>query len=118
MDGLDGASEAEAVADLFKGEIGLFGKEDADLTAVGVENDGLAAAAMMAGSDVASVTALLEELLDHAERHLETAGHLFTGDIAAIISLEDAMTEIHRNRCHGRIMAPIPQMATLLFKML
>lgn len=79
MDGLDGAAEAKTGADLLKGEIGLFGKQGADLTAVGIDNDGFAPAAMVAGSDVAGVTALLKEFFDHAQGHLETAGHLFAG---------------------------------------
>jgi hypothetical protein len=85
---------------------------------VGIEDDGLAAAAMMAGSDVAGVSALMEQLLDHAERHFETAGHLLTGSLTAIIDFEYALTEIHGNRCHARIIATNPRKATILFKML
>lgn len=95
MNGLDGASKPEAGPDLLKGEIGFFGKEKTHFAAVRVENDGLTTAAMVTGSDVAGVAALLDELFDHAEGYLETTGHLFTGGIAAIIGLEDALPEIH-----------------------
>ena len=95
MDGLDGASKPKAGPDLLKGEIGLFGKEETHFAAVGVENDGFAAAAMMTGSDVSGMAALLDELFDHAEGYLETTGHLFTGGIATIIGLEDTLPEIH-----------------------
>jgi hypothetical protein len=95
VNGLDGAFKSKAGPDLLKSEIGLFGQEKTHFATVGVENDGLAAAAMMPGSDVSGVAALLDELFDHAERHLETTGHLFTGGIAAIIGLEDALPEIH-----------------------
>ena len=77
MNGLDGAFETESDADFLEGEIGLLGNEGAKFAAVGVENDGLAAAAMVAGGDVAGVAALVKELLDHAEGHFETTGHLF-----------------------------------------
>jgi hypothetical protein len=118
VDGLDGAFEAEAHTDLLKGEIGLLGNKGAKFAAVGVEDDRLAATAMVAGSDVTGVKTLMEELLDHAERHFETAGHLLAGRITAIIGFEDALTEIHRNRCHAEIMATNLGMAIILFKML
>jgi hypothetical protein len=92
---LDGASQPQSSADLLKGEIGLFGKEKTHLAAMGVDDKGFAATAMMTGSDISSVAALLEELFDHAERDLETAGHLLTGGIATIIGLEDTLPEIH-----------------------
>jgi hypothetical protein len=118
VDGLNGAFEAEADADLLQGEIGLLGNKGAKFAAVGVEDDGFAAAAMMAGSDVAGVAALMEQLLDHAQGHFETAGHLLAGRITAIIGFEDALTEIHGNRCHAGIIATNPGKATSLFKML
>lgn len=118
MDGLDAASEAEAAADFLKGETGLLGNKGAQFAAVGVEDDRLAAATMMAGSDVTGGAALMEQLLDHAERHFETAGHLLTGSLTAIIGFEDALTEIHGNRCHAGIMATNLKKATMLLKML
>jgi hypothetical protein len=95
VNGLDGAFESEAGANLFKGEIGLSGNEGAKFAAVGVEDDRLAAAAMVTGGYVAGVAALMKELLDHAERDFETAGHLFARRITAIIGLEDALTDFH-----------------------
>ena len=95
MDGLDGAFQGEPDADFLKGEIGLFGKKKTHPAAMGVDDEGLAAAAMMTGSDVSGVAALLDELFDHPERDLETASYLFTGSIAAIIGLEDTLPEIH-----------------------
>lgn len=105
MDCLDGAGEAEALADLSEGEVGLLGEEGAQVTAVGGEDEGLASAAVVAGADVAGVAALLDELLDEAEGHLETAGNLFAGGVPTVVCLEDALTDIHGNRCHGRIIA-------------
>jgi hypothetical protein len=62
---------------------------------MGVDNEWLATAAMVAGCDVTGVAALLDELFDHSDRDLETAGHLLTGGVAVIIGFEDALPEIH-----------------------
>lgn len=95
MDGLNGASQTQASPDLLKSEIGLFDQKKAQIAAMGVDNEGLATAAMVTGRDVTGVAALLDELFDHSDRDLETAGHLFTGGVAAIIGLEDALPKIH-----------------------
>jgi hypothetical protein len=105
VDGLDGAGEAEALADLGKCEVRLLGEEAAQIPAVGGEDEWFSSAAVMAGADVAGVAALLDELLDEAEGHLETAGNLFAGGVPPVVCLEDALTEIHGNRCHGRIIS-------------
>ncbi len=95
MDGLDGASQIQASPDLLKSEIGLFDQKKAQLAAMGVDNEGLASAAMVTGSDVTGVAALLDELFDHADRDLETAGYLFAGGVATIIGFKDTLPEIH-----------------------
>jgi hypothetical protein len=95
VDGLDGASQTQASPDLLKSEIGLFDQKTSQLTAMGVDNEWLATAAMVTGSDVTGVAALLDELFDHPDRDFEAASHLFTGDVAAIIGLEDTLPEIH-----------------------
>ena len=95
MDGLDGASQAQAGPYLLKGEIGFFDQKKAQLAAMGVDDEGLATAAMVTGRDVTGVAALLDELFDHPDRDFETAGHLFASAVAAIIGLEDTVPEIH-----------------------
>ena len=101
MNGLDGAFEPEADADFLKGQIRLLGDEGSQLAAVGIEDDGLTTAPMMERSDVSGVAALVQELFDQAEGDLESRGDLFTSDITAIVGLEDALPQIHGNRCHG-----------------
>ena len=118
MDGLDGAGQSDMGADLLKGQIRSLLEKLPHLAAVGVENDRLAPAAVMERSDVAEVATLLEEFFHHGERHLETAGDRLTRDVATIISIEDALAEIHGKRSHGRIITVHPGMAILLFKML
>ncbi|MEI8123535.1 MAG: hypothetical protein WCI20_16050 [bacterium] len=95
MDGLNGASQAQASPYLLESEIGLFDQKKAQLAAMGVDNEGLATAPMVTGSDVTGMAALLDELFDHPERDLKTAGHLFTGGVAAIIGLENTLPKIH-----------------------
>ncbi len=73
----------------------MFDQKKAQLAAMGVDNEGLAAAAMVTGSDVTGVVALLNELFDHPYRDLETAGNLFTGGIATIIGFKDTLPSIH-----------------------
>jgi hypothetical protein len=95
VDGLDGACQTQASPDLLKSEIGLFDQKKAQLAAMGVDNEGLATAAMVTGSDVTGVAALLDELFDHPDRDLETTGDLFAGGVATIIGLKDTLPEIH-----------------------
>ena len=95
MDGLNGASQTQASPDLLKSEIGLFDQKKAQIAAMGVDNEGLATAAMVTGSDVTGVAALLDELFDHSDRDLKTTGHLFTGGVATIIGLENTLPKIH-----------------------
>jgi hypothetical protein len=101
VDRLDGASKTKAGADFLKREIGLFGEKKTHFLAVTGENHGLAAAAVMKGGDAAGVAALLDELLDHAQRHFEASCHLLAGDIPAVMGLEDAFAQIHGDRCHA-----------------
>ncbi|MDP9180000.1 MAG: hypothetical protein M3O61_20215 [Gemmatimonadota bacterium] len=72
----------------------MFGQQEPHLAAMAGKDDRFPAAAMMPGSDVAGVAALLEELFDHAQRNHEPVGDLFAGNIPPVIGLEDALTEI------------------------
>jgi len=83
-----------------------------------VENERLATAAVMTGSNVTGMAALLEELFDHGQRYLKAVGDLFAGGIPTVVGFENALPEIHRKRCHAGIIATAKQMATFLFKML
>jgi len=118
VDGLNGAFESETDADFLKGQIRLLGDEGPQFAAVGIEDDGLTTAAMMERSDVSGMAALVEKLFDQAEGDLESRGDLFAGDVTAIIGLEDALPQIHGNRCHGETVAGIQDKAMLLFKLL
>lgn len=101
MNGLDGAFQGEPDPDLLKREIGLFLQEEAHVAAMTIENERLAAAAVMTGSDITGMAALLEELFDHGQRYLKPVGDLFAGDIPTVVGFENALPEIHRDRCHA-----------------
>ena len=118
MNGFDGAFQGEPYADFLKREIGLFLQKEAHITAMAVENERLATAAVMTRSNITGMAALLKELFDHGERYLKAVGDLFAGNIPAVVGFENALPEIHRNRCHAKRLATIFWMAMLLFKML
>jgi hypothetical protein len=118
MDGLDGAFQGEPDTDFLKREIGLFLQEEAHIPAMAVENEWLATAAVMTGSDITGMAALLEELFDHGQRYLKAVGDLFAGGIPTVVGFEYALPEIHRDRCHAGSMAKASGLAMLLFKML
>jgi len=100
VDGLNRAGQAGAGADFLQRQVRVIPEEFADLAAVGVENDGLAAAAMVKRLDGADLAALAQKLFDHAEGDLEPTGNLIACDVAAIIGFEDALSKIQGKRGH------------------
>jgi hypothetical protein len=52
----------------------------------------LASAAVMLGRDVPGMAPLLDELLDHPERHFEPPGDLFTAYVPEIVGFENPFT--------------------------
>jgi hypothetical protein len=55
----------------------------------------------MTGSNVTGMAALMEELFDHGQRYLKPLGDLFAGGISTVVDFENALPEIHRDRCHA-----------------
>ena len=101
MDGLDGAFQGEPDTDFLKREIGLFLQEEAHVAAMAVENDRLATAAVMTGGNITGMTALLEELLDHAQRNPESVGHLLAGALVGVVGGQNPFPQIHRDGLHA-----------------
>jgi len=52
--------------------------------------------------NVAGMTSLLKELLDHAEGHLETMGNLGPRAFAPVVGGQDSLAEIQGERSHVR----------------
>ena len=61
---------------------------------MGGNNHRLAATKPVPGSDVASVSALLQQLLDHAQGNPETVGNFGTRAFLMVIGSKDSFTKI------------------------
>jgi hypothetical protein len=59
-------------------------------------NHRLAPAEPIPGSKVAGVSALLQQLLDHAQGNPETMGNLSAGAFLMVIGSKDSFTKIQR----------------------
>ena len=64
------------------------------------DNQRLAPGVVVARPDVASAPPLLEEFLDHAQRHAETMGHLFTSALLLIVGGQNPFPQIQRECFH------------------
>ena len=115
---MDGAFQIQVGADFHKGQIRLLLQEKAHFPAMGIKDDGLPTAQMMARGDVSLVGPLLEEFLDHAKGHFKPLGNLVPGDIPLIVCLENPLPQIHGERGHTESVAWNPRMDIKLFKML
>ena len=120
MDSLDGAIQADPGADFLQSQIRLLGEQRTHFAAVGIKDDGFASATVMLGGDIApAVTALLEELFDHAKRDLVAAGDLIPRSFAAVVGGQDEFAQIHGEGCHRpRSSHNSTPMAMKLYKML
>lgn len=91
VDRLDRALKTETLTNFLQSQIRLFGNQSTQLTAMRVENDGLASATMMLGSYVAGMTTLLDELFDHAKRDFKPTGDLLARRVSSIIGFENPL---------------------------
>ena len=91
MDRLNRARKAETRTNFLQSQIGLLRNQRTQLTAMRVENDGLASATMMARSDVATMTPLLNKFFNHAERYLKSTSDLLARRISPIIGFENSL---------------------------
>jgi len=60
----------------------------------------------VARADLTGASALLQELLDHAERNLVPSRNLVAGALAVIVGSQDPFAQVQREGSHGRT---IPQ---------
>ncbi|MEX1110792.1 MAG: hypothetical protein WEB31_03220 [Chthoniobacterales bacterium] len=94
MNRLDGAIEAESVAQLRKGAVWFLPEKRPEFAAVTGKYLRFAAAEVVARCDVTRALPLLDELLDHAERNLEAAGDLVARGIATVKCGEYPLPEV------------------------
>lgn len=66
------------------------------------QNLGLSPCEVVPRLDASGVTALLEQLFDHAKRDFETRRDLFTGAFVIVIRSKDALPEIKGKSGHAR----------------
>ena len=91
MQGWQGAFEAEGVAQLGQGHVGLASQKLADGDAVLGDNGFFAACPVVEGLDVTKFAALLEELFDHAEGDVEAQGDGLAGAFTAEVGADNAV---------------------------
>jgi hypothetical protein len=101
VDGGQGAGQTRGGPQFLEGKIGLFIQQRPQLVMMAGDNAGFASRAVMLGADVAEAAALLEELLDHAQRNPETAGHLFAGVLVVIIGGQNPFSQIQGDGFHA-----------------
>ena len=106
MDGLEGAAHGQGLAQFFQRQVGFAGHEFPQPVLVALAQHGLAAAVAVAGTQIAGVTTLLEELLDQTERDLEAVGDLLAGALLLIIGGQDAFPQVQGDGfSHDRTLA-------------
>ena len=67
MNGLHGAVESGCLAHFLQGQIRLLAEQSSHVALVSIEDHRLASGKAVARPDIPSASALLQELLDHAE---------------------------------------------------
>ena len=101
MQRLNRALESDHLAKFFQSQIGLGLEVLANGLAVRREDLGLAAGTMMLRADIAQMTSLLDQLLDHALGNAKPTGDLVSGAFPLVIRIENSFTEIQRERSHA-----------------
>jgi hypothetical protein len=100
VDGWQGALQACGNAQLLEGEIGLFVQQHPELALVAGDNTRLPSRTVMLRAHVAQASPLLQELLNHAQRHPETAGHRFAAALTGVIGSQNPFPQIQGDCLH------------------
>ena len=101
MNGRKRAGQPGGGAQFLEGQVGLAGQQCPHLLPVAGHDAGLAARTMVLGAEVADPSALLEQLLDHANRYPETPRHRFPRLLALIVNRHYPFAQIQRNGLHA-----------------
>jgi len=102
MDGRQRAVQSRRGAQLPEGGIGFLLHQRTQLVLLAGDVAGLAAGTMVLRPHLTEATALLEELLDHAQRNAKPAGYGFPGAFPRVIGRQNPFAQIQGDRCHGR----------------
>jgi hypothetical protein len=101
VDGGQSAGQTRGGPQFLEGQIGLFRQQRSQLVLMAGDNTGLAARAVMLGPNVAQAAALLEELLDHAQRNPEPGRHRLTGAPVVIVGRQNPFPQIQGDGLHA-----------------
>jgi hypothetical protein len=96
VDGLQGALQSGGLPQLLQSQVAPFGQQGPHLALMGGNNHRLASSKVMPWRNVPGAPALLEELLDHAQRDSETVGDFGTGAFLVVVGAKNSFTEIQR----------------------
>ena len=99
VNSLHGAVQLHSDAQFFQGHVGCLSEQCAHLFTVTFEDDWFASCAVMPRCDVATVPPLLDELLDHPERHSEALCDLRPGSLAFVVAGQDAFLSNRAKVC-------------------
>jgi len=96
VDGLQGAPQSGRLPQFLQSQVVLLGQQTPHLILVGADNHRLAPAEPVSGSDVAGVSARLQEFLDHAQGNAETVGDLGPRAFLMVIGSQNSFPKIQR----------------------
>jgi hypothetical protein len=110
MNGLEGAADGQSLAHLLQSQVGFAGQEFTQFLPVALNQGRPAPGVAMAWPQVASVAALLEELLDHPQGDAEAAGDFLAVAFLLVIGVHDALAQVQGD-CfsHVQTMAKPPR---------
>ena len=100
MDGGKRTVQPDGDTKFLEGQIGLCVQERAELAPMTLDDERLASGTVVLGTDLADAPTLLQELLDQAQRHAKTVGHLLPSAFSLGVSRQNAFAEIQRECFH------------------
>ena len=95
MNGGQGALQPSGRTQFRQRQVGLPVQQRPELVALGGHVAGLAPGTMLLRPKLADSPPLLEELLDHAQRHPETPRHLRPGSLLRVVGSQNPRPQIH-----------------------
>ena len=101
MDGGKGTVQPDGYTKFLEGQIGLCVQERAELAMMTLDDERLASGTVVLGTDLADAPTLLQELLDHAQRHAKAVGHFFPSAFLLVVSRQYAFAQIQRECSHA-----------------
>jgi hypothetical protein len=100
MNRRQGTLELHGRPQFFEGQVRFATQQRLHLPVMGAQDERFAPRIAVTGSNVAGVPALLQELLNHAQRDPETMGNFFTVSLLLVVGTEDSFTQVQGYRSH------------------